>query len=282
METVIHRDFEGFYRVAQSKGSFFERLFRGEGKTFEEWTTDNIIPANLFDDLEFHCFLRLFELFRDSDFQTSSEGLQLNQIMENDRALAARKDFEDFEAARREDIRKWTKEFMAKEAAISAFANDATYMTLDALTDAIVDETCLIAAADESKRRVYMEQSEEEGARLLADDAVFWILENTAEDVVQNFTSDLVNHMLSKLGTRRILNEFAGRVKAKKKIDWSNRDPTKQDWFTDFTASYLAEDRKRFSKERETAAATVIQSLWRRRMALKICRKVFVATYAKR
>jgi hypothetical protein len=284
MDVVLNREYEGFYRLVTAEPGVVGKMLGYEGKSYEEWTTENIIPADLFDNLEYECFMSIYSWYSSKEFQGSEVCKALQDQIRSEQLERRSQDHEAYLQARRADFLQWGQEYKKFDAAVTREAIDWTSVILENTVDALVSLLCEEESLRDSKRRGYEEQVQHEQEKMLADDTVTWTEDLVLESVYNYYSESIVKAMWEKPDSRKSLMEFAGYLEPKRiklKVDWKKRRNEANDWFNDFFMQAVKDESKSLPLDSDGAAVR-IQKVVRRRQGLKKARKIFVATYGKR
>lgn len=281
MDVVLKREYEGFYRLSAMNRGIFKQLLGFEGRTFEEWTTENIIPADLFNTLEYHCFSKLYRLYLETSFQSSEECAEILSLRDQQKIEHRAADFQLYLTLRKENFKLWVVEFKVHENILETEAAEKSLEIFMSLSEAYLE----IALSDElfsdCSRRGYIEQLRHEETSLLADDASVWAEGVVLENVYDHYAEAIVKTMWDKPDCRKSLMEFAGFLEPRKRVDWSRRKTVATDWFQDFLNDAVEEEKKHFGLD-ENRAAIRIQKHARSRQGRRKAKKVFVNSFGKR
>ena len=284
MQIVLSREYEGFYRLSVAEPGFIKKLFGASGRIYEEWTTENIIPADLFDELECGCFKVLFSLYKAPSFADSVEGCALKEQLKAEEDERRIIDFEQYMKYSKNVFMGWATEFKALEKQINVEAGQFCEQILSLVLEEHVNATLDAETLSESRQRGYAEQIQYEQSKLLADDAFAWAEDGIYEAVYDFYANSIIKIMWAKPDCRKSLMEFAGYLEPKKsfmKKNWKDRKNVANDWFQEFFNNAVAEESKQLPLDSHLAAIR-IQKLVRKRLGLKKVRKIFVATFGKR
>ena len=281
MKIVLRREYEGFYKLSTMDSGTLRRLFGFSGKVFEEWTVENIIPAELFNLLEYHCFCKLFMLYKQQSFQESEEGKVMAQLKEEERKAHRDADFLLYQTLRKENFRNWVVDFKINENHLEMEAFEKSTELYNTLSNEFFEALLEDEVKKESSLRGYNEQINHEESCLLSDDAANWAEVVVLEDVFTFYAETLIKTMWEKPDCRKSLMEFAGFLEKKKRVDWSKRKSVAVDWFQDFLNDAVEEEKSHYGLDVDSAA-TRIQKIARGRIYKRQVKRVFVNTFGKR
>lgn len=286
LEVVKNREGRGLLTVVHASRSKIRQLLGMSGQQYQSWVSEREVSPDIFDKVEWLCFLNIFEtLERDPDYHSSTEWFTLQVAHDADEALRAKELESDFRRARMAEFRNWVGEFKAEENAMSQWAILAADSVLKDEVDRIAD--ALIDAG--LKEKVFEIQHEEqrvhEHRKALLDEALSWVSMNVEEEIYERYVSALIMSMLEVPECRKGMLEYSGLLKKNIKkrllIDMNVKSASKAEWFEQFTKEAIAEERKVLPMD-AASATVVIQRRLRGVLGRKKARRIFVATYSKR
>lgn len=281
MDVVLKREYEGFYKLNLMNRGIIERILSFEGRTFEEWTTENIIPVELFNTMEYHCFCKLYKLFTDPSCQNSEECLEILQLREQERAEHKAADFELYKTLRKENFKLWVFEFKVHESLLEDEAVCKSLEIFEQTTDAFLNLLVDTEVQKMSLHCGYHAQRCHEEICLLADDSTLWAEMAIIEDVYNFYAECIVKTMWEKPDCRKSLMEFTGFLEPKKRPEWLKKKSIATDWFQDFLNDAVEEEKRHFGLDNNTASIR-IQKIARSRQGRRKAKKNFVQSYGKR
>ena len=283
LKMVKYREFEGMYKIEHGKVSWWRWLLRMEGRQYEAWTTDNVVFADCLDEIEWRAFLHIFQQLERTGFMSSPTGQQYLKEEEEAKTenisilLGLYRDF------RYHNIVAWTKQFMIYEAKISALALEISNMVLEVEETRLVDKAVVLGTDAATFAVMHEEQRVTEGGNLLADDSVFWAMEDMIEDVYEHFVHKTVEAMWEEPDSRKTLLEFAGYLRKSAqsrlliKMNVKNKS---HDWFNEFVNTAIEDEKKSLALDPD-GASVVLQRRWRGVRGRNKARKIFVQVYRK-
>lgn len=229
VDTAIHLQSQGRRSAggvalisSRAKRGLWRRLLQMESEPFEKWTLSHQVSPDVFDQIEWFCFRRLYvALLSDLTYTTSREFLAYQQILIDDAHTREHTLRRDYANHCKVELQKWTSQFKFVEMAISRRAEDVLSKYLGRRLYSLLTVEYIETVAEEIvARQSTEEQHLHEALRMVQDEAVDWVLFNVCEEVYENYAHTLIAQMWEQPNLRRSLLTFAGIVeeKFKKKL----------------------------------------------------------------
>lgn len=283
LEFVKYRDYEGFYSLKHRSPGIFRRMFGLKGKSYEAWTTENLVYSNAFDEVEWQAFLYLFQHVEKTGFYESETGKQYESEIiayEKDREATLKKLYEE---ARLRDILLWSKAFIVQEKRISALALHAANTVLAIEGNSILDEALFEGSCWKTFDVQHDQQKTHEFTKLLAEDTSFSTMEDIVEHLYESYASAVVAGMWEDPDGRKSMLEFAGYLKKKPKsrllIKMDARNES-HEWFKKLMDDTIEEEKATIPLD-TVSAAKRIQRRVRGIVGRNQMRKLFASIYSK-
>lgn len=285
LQKVQNRQFEGFYTLEHSDATGMRSLVTK--KTFEAWTVDNIVPGDVFDVLEWHVFLLLFNAVEDRGFGSSHELALYREAVAETEKQRREQLFQEFLSQREERNRKWTEDYMLADRERAKFAEEAMDVYVEKEVLRVLGDVLYKAVGEAAHDAVYELQKAYETTSMIADEAVWWVESAAVEELYAFYSSVLVNSMWEIAGFRKLLLDFSGLYYSNDEAcndrlqDRRTADRDDQIWFSNFLKAALAEEKGSRPLGPDEAALR-IQVRVRGMQGRKVARRVFVRRYGKR
>lgn len=207
----------GLYRTAKATAGFVRGLLGVSGQDYYEFTTEGVLPPDVFQHLEWHLFLTLFqavEMDPEGRFKNSAEYTTYCTLQEEERAHRQEEFVQDYARYRLLTIQQWTRGFCEQERAMYARAGEIVEVFMKREVDAIYKR---IELEEVHRRRVelrHREQAVYEAETLLVEDVYYWVEDNVLNGVYEHYTTSLINKMLELPELRKGLLQYGGFLKA--------------------------------------------------------------------
>ena len=291
MESIKARKYNGFYKLEKIEPNKLRNVFGLDGQQYEAWTTENIIPADIFHELEWKAFLYLFEALESRGFEQSSEmEIFRNSLIEVEK-LRMNALFEDFLEYQKRKLELWSEEFMIEDRKITEYAKMVVMKALDHVIGIQVEKSIKSIVRQKVFNHSCIEQSKHEPIKLLIDDVLYWLTSDITEEIFTFYSNILINSMWEVPEFKKCLLRFIGKdvfTYMEEESDEQGNGAGVEDadiggdyWFEKFTEAAIIEEQSLLPLDPDNAAIR-IQRLFRGIMGRKIARKIFVKTYGKR
>jgi hypothetical protein len=282
-EAVKYREFEGMYKVTNGRVTFWRRLFGMEGKQYEAWTTENMVFSNSFDEVEWITFLSLYEIVKDSAFYETQVGKDFLAEEEEAERIKDEVLLSLFGEYRSRNILYWTREFVRMEKKIAEKADELVSYLLELEVGELWKNGSELEGNYATFLVMHEEQRVHEEMNLLADDAIFWAMENTVAALCEHFISTVIDGMWENPELRKQLLEFAGYLhknpRSRLLINTKARNEG-HEWFNKFVNQALQEEKDSLPLDPDQAVLR-IQRVWRGIRGRNVARKLFVKVFTK-
>jgi hypothetical protein len=282
-EQVKYREYEGMYKMTHGRVTFFRRLFGMDGKPYEAWTTENMIFSDSFDEIEWSVFLSLYETALTSCFYETPLG---QGFLSDEREIERRQQetlLSLFEEYRSRNILYWTREFIRIEKKISERADELVSYLLEGEVNELWGEGEVVESKYATFLVMHEEQRVHEERNLLAEDAVYWAMENTIDTISDYFIQTAIEGMWENPELRKQLLEFAGYLhknpRSRLLVDMKAKNEG-HEWFNKFMDRALQEERENLPLDSDSAAIR-IQRVWRGGRGRNVARRLFVSVFTK-
>lgn len=318
---VKNKDYSGYYRNKRTTTGLIGSLVGSSGSEYYEYTTEEILRPDAFDEVEWTCFMHLFRVVEDRggggggdvindeqlDFYSSDTYLKYKHMVDIEAGQRRAESLRLYEQTRKMRLEVWTRQFMEVERAMSRKAFEAVHLFLDREVDRhyhLVVEKEQVRLRTEEKR--HAEQSRYEFECAIVDDMVFFAETNILDSIFDFYVVSLLDAMLKVSDMRKGLLQYAGFVKATsrhmKTEDLLGADKKKggDEWFNKFFSSTKSKEEEEEREEQDTrgnqakctasslpsssleaVAAIRIQKRIRGYLGRKKARKVFIKAYVK-
>jgi len=285
IERIKHREYEGFYKLQITAPSGVRNVLRMDGVQYEAWTTENLVPGDIFSNVEWYAFLFLFERVEKLNFITSNEYLSFQQSVHEIEKRQRDANFLDFLDYREREQKKWLEDFLFEDNQRGNFADHVIEIYIESELSAEVDRLINRVAREESLALTLADQRDIEPMKLLVDDAFFWCTSDTCEYIYNFYVDIMLKTLIEKDDFREMLFAFADiefhPIKKSKDDDSVTSSIDKDTWFDQFTGVAINEEVSLLPLD-PIAAVIRIQRRVRGMQGRKKARRVFVTMYCKR
>lgn len=118
-QAVKHRGHKGLYRKTRATAGMIRNLIGIQGRDYFEFTTEGVLPPDVFHQLEWHCFMKVFTAVEnDMRFKRSNEYSMYAQLHVVDKSHRQEELVKDYERYRLMLIQQWTRGFCLEEKAL--------------------------------------------------------------------------------------------------------------------------------------------------------------------
>jgi len=311
LTSVKNKDYSGYYRNKRTTTGLIGSLVGSSGSEYYEYTTEEILRPDAFDEIEWACFLHLFHVVEDRrgasainsdehDFYNSDAYLKYKTMVDIESTQRRDESLRLYEQNRKMQLDVWTRQFMELEKAMSRKALEAVHLFLDreVLRYYQVVEKEQVRLRTVEKR--HLEQSRHEFQCAIVDDMVFFAETNILDSIFDFYVVSLLDAMLKVPDMRKGLLQYAGFVKATSrhmKADDVGADKKGDEWFSSFFSSTKSKEghdsieknkssalhgRGSYKKLSATETAAIrIQRRIRGYLGRKRARKEFIKAYVK-
>jgi hypothetical protein len=163
------------YRRAKAPAGFVRGLLGVSGADYYEFTTEGVLPPDVFQHLEWHCFCMLFHAIDgDVRFKESAEYAQFKQFQAAEREHRHEEFVTEYEKYRLMTVQQWTRTFCEHERAMYLKACEIVDVFLRREVDVVYKQ---IERQEVHRRRVelrHIEQATHETETMLVEDVYSW------------------------------------------------------------------------------------------------------------
>jgi hypothetical protein len=286
LAVVKAREYKGYYQGAFAGPTFFRRVLGLHGQFYEKWTDEQIVPATIFDDVEWECFVNLFQMC-DRAYPGSDEHLTYIKAVEAVEEKQRLEKLREYEGIRLRRFYEQAREVKKLDEEIANFAAKV----MDAYIDREVEFQCHritpVAVEEVVVSVLCREQAAHEPLAMIADDAFYWAENNILDEFFDFYVPAFIKSMWEQPELRHGMKQYAGVVRKnirKKsqttniKLDVKNES---HEWFQRFMRGAKEDEKATLPLNSETAALR-IQRRVRGTLGRNKARKQFTAFYAKR
>jgi hypothetical protein len=268
---VKNKDYSGYYRNKRTTIGLIGSLVGSSGSEFYEYTTEEILRPDAFDEVEWACFMHLYRVVEDRgggggggggggdvideelDFYNSDAYLKYKHMVDIEAGQRRAESLRLYEQTRKMKLEVWTRQFMEVERAMSRKALEAVHLFLDreVARHYQVVEKEQVRLRTEEKR--HAEQSRHEFECAIVDDMVFFSETNILDSIFDFYVVSLLDAMLKVPEMRKGLLQYAGFVKATSrhmKAEDPGADKRGDEWFNTFFSS--AKSKEEEEEEQDT------------------------------
>lgn len=204
----------GLYRRTRAPPGFVRGLLGVAGPEYFEFTTEGVLPPDVFQHLEWHCFQVLFKAVdQDMRFKASAEHATYLQLLDEEREHRHEEFVKEYEKYRLMTIRQWTGSFCDHERAMYLKASEIVEVFMRREVEYLYKQT---ERTEVHRRRVeirHAEQAAHEAEMLLTEDVCSWVEEDTLESVYAYYVGSLVDRMLEVPELRKGVLQYGGLMK---------------------------------------------------------------------
>jgi hypothetical protein len=205
----------GLYRRAKAPAGFVRGLLGVSGADYYEFTTEGVLPPDVFQHLEWHCFCTLFHAIDgDVRFKESAEYAQFKQFQAAEREHRHEEFVSEYEKYRLMTVQQWTRTFCEHERAMYLKACEIVDVFLRREVDVVYKQ---IERQEVHRRRVelrHIEQATHETETMLVEDVYSWAEDTILDGVYEHYVTALINKMLELPELRKGLLQYGGFLKA--------------------------------------------------------------------
>ena len=193
--------------------SWWRRTLRLKARGFQSWSSDFVVPPDVFDGLQWALFTYLFDKIRnESGFEKSPSFGLYRLLCAADDAARERDLFRDAKLARLDRFRRWARdEFLANLRAWYKMAEDCSWRASDRAISSLVDRALRLCVDEFVWTSQLQEQQRIETTNMVADEAVTWTMVRVADDWYESLMDPFVRSLIALGGdVRASLMEFCG------------------------------------------------------------------------
>jgi len=243
-----------------------------------------VLPPDVFQALEWHCFMKVFmALEADMRFKRSLEYSTYSQLCVVDKAHRQAELVKDYEKYRLLLIQQWTRGFCTQEKAYMDKAAEIVEVFMKRELELLYKQAEKKSVKERVQEIRHAQQEQHEGAKMLTEDVVYWAEDNILDDLYEHYTTALINKMLEVPELRKGLMQYSGHLKAQSRhmhIDVNNGKHGKEEWFQEMFSS-ARQSEKGALPPNASDHAVVIQKRMRGVLGRKKARKLFMQRYVK-
>ncbi len=306
------RTYVGWFRGEEARGGTLRGLMGLAKKMEEHWTDQQIVPADVFVDIEWACVVRLFGAYQ-ATFLDSAEHAAYLAHVAHERAVRDEGMMGDFLKLRKarfltlaRDVKRSEGEKRKEHERVEREATALALRTVDGLLGEEVGRLYDTHVWAEVRERVFQvrcaEQEVVEGSGLMCDEAVEWAVECALDQTYQFYTKSLIETLWQRPECQKGMEEYAGFRKPeikdlKKKVPGGKgmvgvgspvigdykKAAADAEWLELFMRGATATEHSALSQDSpEGRAAGVIQRRARGVQGRTAARKAFATTFVKR
>jgi len=286
IERVKHREYEGFYKLHRSSPKGVRNIFGLDGVQFEAWTTENLIPGYIFQQIEWQSFLYLFEKLEKLDFKKSQEARDYRASILEIEKKQKELHFQDFLEYRERERKRWLEDFIFEDNQRGQFADAVIEKYINIEVSAEIDRLAIRAGRLAAFIKMQREQSVIEPMKMILDDVMFWCIDDISDELFNFYTDIMLKTMLEKTEFRKLLFNVAEMEDVqdetiKKAVMDRRNEEDAEYWFSQFSQAAINEEVSQLPLD-PSVAAVRIQKHVRGMQGRKAARRIFVNTYCKR
>ncbi|KAJ1423936.1 hypothetical protein B484DRAFT_398488 [Ochromonadaceae sp. CCMP2298] len=279
LKNVQARKHKGLYRPTQGRRGFMQMF--GRSSTYFEFSTDDVLTPDVFRELEWMCFMRVFTVVsQDPLWPQSGEFVQYVKWKEEEAVRRHADYILEYERYRLLKFGQWGRTFQAREKEAAEMAERVVFHILREEIETWFEGVERDAVRQRVAEVRHGEQEAHEGRQLVLDDAVFWVGENLMDSMYSHYTVALIDTMLRIPNVRVGLLEYAGLTQRGMHFDFEDTAVSKDAWF-----AQLFEQAKRHEELGTSSdmadACLVIQRAARGGIGRTVARKVFKKNFIK-
>lgn len=287
LERVKNRSVNGCMQPSNAALSRLRRVLGIPGQAFQKWTTDAVVMADIFDEVEWQCFLVVFKTFSADVTWVGSEEYKTFVLVTEQEAVIRRTNLiNDYKQLRLKQFLQWGVDFKRYETAMRERALEVVEIIEETKINVLLERCMRICVEEVVFDIQYEEQKVHEERRAIIDDALDWSTMIATEEVYEVYVSALIDTMWAIPELRKGMLEYSGLLKKKNKkkllIDMNvSGGAASKEWFENFMKDAIETDKKNLPPDAD-AAATRIQKIIRGFLGRRKARRVFVTVYVKR
>ena len=294
LDAIKNREYEGFFQARRHK-FLMHRLLCLRGRLVQIWTDAYMLTSDIFDGLEYACFMALWRALWDprdgmgigEQYMRSREKARYDKMLTDFNTKAQAALLEDCRAARKNDIASWCVTFRQDELLMAQQALAVADVVLGLEVDRLTDRAAQVWCREKLFSLRHAEQSVHEEKMAVADEAVDFCMDDVLDHVFGFYVPRLLNTMLNFDEMVEGMMEYAGMLKHKKlkKLLEVTAAPVghREDltWFKESLAASIYEDAKEAPLD-YMGCVRLIQRRIRGMLGRNKVRGIFIAVYAKK
>jgi len=202
-----------YFNESKETLSWWRRTLRLKARGFYSWSSDFVVPPDIFDGLQWALFTYLFEKVRqESGFEKSPSFGHYRLLCAADDDARERELFRDAKLARLDRFRRWARdEFLANLRAWYKMADECSWRASDRAISNLVDRALRICVDEFVWTSQLQEQQRIETTNMIADEAVTWTMTRVSDDWYESLMDPFVRSLIALGGdVRASLMEFCG------------------------------------------------------------------------
>jgi hypothetical protein len=298
----VHSGSSDYLDSARASVNIFRRLFGLSGRFYNSWTDRRVIPADIFNELQWWVLVRLHGiLVHDSNYLQSEEHRKYSEIVRNDAEERRAALLVDYKVVRNAEYLQWARAFRLRELRMLDLALECANSAMEVEVERLAMVFMRIGANEVLDVTRQTEQATHEHVAATVDEALDWACIDVMEAVYEFYTKNMLAVMWTHTELRKGMLQYSGLLKSTRSSAYmrlltTGKDPKEtsgrgaqsgvgakdsEEWFKDFFAAALEEERDHLPIEASVAASR-IQARVRGIIGRKRARKEFVATFYKR
>jgi hypothetical protein len=213
LKKIKHHDKKGYMQPSRLPRSWFRKLFRLQGKTYTRWTSEFVVQSNIFEELEWLCFLSVFRVMeKDEGFDKSPQRIMYDEALEEDRRAREERLLNEYKYFRLNGFRDWASVFRARDHVIEKRAYELVMHVWEKEAAWQVQKACMQASMDTAVDMTYAEQATHEERQAVMAEAVDWTFMDICEETYEQYVKSLLQALLSMPGSRRAIEFYANEI----------------------------------------------------------------------
>ena len=213
LEGVKHSTFQGYYKPIRLNKTCLRSFLGMQGQLYNEWTTEAVLPPNIFDRLQWISFKYLFHFCTEkySTFQESVEYVTFQQMEQTIEDKRIQEMYLRAKDVRLQGVEKWVKNvFMQQHLAVYRLAERCANMTHERIVDMVLDKALNVLVLRRTWEIGYNEQVAHEGTLFVCEEVLEWILEALFGEMYHFYTVATIDALLGQSDMRHRMMVFAG------------------------------------------------------------------------
>ena len=213
LEGVKKSEHRGFYKQVRLNRTVIRMMLGMPGQQYNEWTTEAVLPPNIFDRLQWVAFRFLF-YFCTEQYPKFKESPEFAEFQEHEKAIEDRRLQEMYWRAkdvRLQSIEKWVHNvFMDQHLALYRKGEECAKIAHENIVDTVLNKALDVLVGQMTWLMGYAEQAEHESILCISEEAFEWTYEALFEEIYHSYTVATVTALMGVSESRHRMMVFAG------------------------------------------------------------------------
>jgi len=213
LEGVKAAEHRGFYKQVRLNRTIVRMMMGMPGQQYNEWTTEAVLPPNIFDRLQWVTFRFLF-YYCTEKYPHFKESPEFLEFLEHEKAIEERRLQEMYWRAkdvRLQSIEKWVKNvFMEKHLALYRKGEECAIIAHKNIVDAVVEKAIKLLVDQKTWMVSYDEQVLHESTLFITEESFDWAFDALFDELYHFYTVATVTSLMDNSTARHRMMVFAG------------------------------------------------------------------------